>query len=274
MLLSPVDTVVACSTPAVAELYRRLGYRIAGVEGTRDDHPAYPWSLLERLTAGDEGLAGPRPDDPTRVVRVRFRDADVSTAAVELESRIGAEIAAYLDGLPVGSRAAQFRQDFRRHAGADFDFTVIGEQTIELTAGDAMELLSKVNYTGNWLSETHEQFFGLTWSGWVELVTSLEFTVDVRSGAWRNDWLVEHRFAAVADLLDPDGQPLAWPVTHLLLVARQPPQPETADPPSRRHAHVALKGPLDFHGDMRMSPGKGGGGRCCWRHRDRSMPSG
>lgn len=55
VVLSPDDTVVACSTPVVAELYRQLGFRIAAVEGTGDDHPAYPWSLLEQLATGDEG---------------------------------------------------------------------------------------------------------------------------------------------------------------------------------------------------------------------------
>lgn len=113
---------------------------------------------------------------------------------------------------------------------------MIGERTIELTAADAMEFLSKVSYTGNWLSETHEQFCGLSWSDWVALVTSLGFTVDARSGAWRNDWLVEHRFAAVTDLLDPDDQPPR--------LARHPPPP--GRPPTFR-----LTPPL---GDMRMSP--------------------
>jgi hypothetical protein len=34
--LEPANTVVACSTPEVADLYRRLGFAIAGVEASRD----------------------------------------------------------------------------------------------------------------------------------------------------------------------------------------------------------------------------------------------
>jgi hypothetical protein len=40
--------------------------------------------------------------------------------------------------------------------------------------------------------------------------------------AWRNDWIVEHRLAPVASLSSVDGDPVPWPVTHSLLVARRP----------------------------------------------------
>src|SRR4051794_40329931 len=54
--LSPADTVVACSTPQVAALYEKLGFRIAPVEA--DPAPATaperPWDVLLRLAAGDE----------------------------------------------------------------------------------------------------------------------------------------------------------------------------------------------------------------------------
>lgn len=49
---APTDTVVACSTPAVAELYARLGFPIAPVERDHPDNPPYPWELLERIATG------------------------------------------------------------------------------------------------------------------------------------------------------------------------------------------------------------------------------
>lgn len=48
----PADTVVACSTPAVADLYARLGFSIAPVERDHPDQPPYPWELLERVATG------------------------------------------------------------------------------------------------------------------------------------------------------------------------------------------------------------------------------
>src|SRR3712207_1441629 len=53
--LTPADTVVACSTPEVAALYEKLGFRIAGVEADEPgEPPARPWEVLMRLAAGDE----------------------------------------------------------------------------------------------------------------------------------------------------------------------------------------------------------------------------
>lgn len=54
------------------------------------------------------------------------------------------------------------------------------------------------------------------------LVASVGLEIDERSGPWRNDWLVENRFAPVASLTDLDDEPLDRPDTHLPLVARRP----------------------------------------------------
>jgi hypothetical protein len=86
-----------------------------------------------------------------------------------------------------------------------------------------MEFLSKYTYTENWLSETHEQFCGLSWSDWVRLVRAAGFQVDGRSGPWRNEWLVENVFDSACRLTDDRGAEMAWPVTHLLLVASRSP---------------------------------------------------
>jgi hypothetical protein len=96
------------------------------------------------------------------------------------------------------------------------------ERTIELRLADAMEFLETVSYTRNWLSEMHEQFCALSWADWRELVASVGLEIDERSGPWRNDWLVENRFAPAASLLGLDDEPLDWPDTHMLLVARRP----------------------------------------------------
>jgi SAM-dependent methyltransferase len=64
--LTPGDTVVACSTPEVAELYERLGFDIAAVEADAPTIPERPWEVLLRLAAGDEswrGLAHPATVD-------------------------------------------------------------------------------------------------------------------------------------------------------------------------------------------------------------------
>ena len=55
-------------------------------------------------------------------------------------------------------------------------------------------LRARKDYTDNWLSEAHEQFCGLEYADWKELLADTGFEVDG----------------------------LDWPVTHVLLVARRP----------------------------------------------------
>jgi len=121
------------------------------------------------------------------------------------------EAAAYVAGLSTRARLDQFARDFQ------FPFSAS-----PLTLGDAMDFLTHKDYSDNWPAETQEQFCGLEFADWKALLTDVGFTLDPASHTSRNDWIIEHRIAPVASLTQPDGRPLAWPDTHVLLVARRP----------------------------------------------------
>ena len=53
LVLTPRNCVVACSTPDVIELYRRLGFTIAPVELGHPDAPQRPWDVLTLLAQDD-----------------------------------------------------------------------------------------------------------------------------------------------------------------------------------------------------------------------------
>ena len=92
-----------------------------------------------------------------------------------------------------------------------------------LTLREAMEFLTRKDYVDNWLSESHERFCDLTGPRWADLLTAAGFELEPGSGAWRNEWVVEHAFAPVAALHDATtGDPVDWPDTHVLTVARRP----------------------------------------------------
>jgi SAM-dependent methyltransferase len=153
------------------------------------------------------------PDGRDRRVRLRLRDDDgVHAAHRDLAGLGQEEIADYIGSLSTRSRLAQFAGDFHFPLEA-------GE---ELPLGDAMEFLEHKDYADNWLSEAHERFCGLEFADWKALLTDVGFEIDPASRAWRNDWLVEHRMRPVAELSTVRGEPLDWPVTHVLLVARRP----------------------------------------------------
>ena len=163
------------------------------------------------------------PNEGGRRVRLVFHEPGLKTAAREWSGDSSEQVRGYLESLTPAGRFQQFGQDFRRNAKAPFQFTVLDDRTVELTLRDAMEFLSKYTYVENWLSETHERFCALSWSDWVQLVNAAGFTVDDRSGPWRNDWMVANVFGAAARLTDEHGETIDWPVTHLLLVAQRPP---------------------------------------------------
>ncbi|WP_027346256.1 class I SAM-dependent methyltransferase [Hamadaea tsunoensis] len=81
--LSPDDTIVACSTPAVSALYERLGFDIAWVEAdpAHRPEPERPWDVLLRLASGDptwQELAHPATID----VYARYQLADLVRTVV------------------------------------------------------------------------------------------------------------------------------------------------------------------------------------------------
>jgi hypothetical protein len=159
------------------------------------------------------------PDDPDRVVRLVFHDPGTRHPATDLTALPGDAVHGHLAVLTPAARFGQFAVDFRRGAKVPFDYEVLDDRTVRLQLADAMEFLTRFSYIDNWLSETHEQFCALSWRDWVALASEVGLEVDPRSGAWRNEWLVEHVFEPTAALVTDNGDRLDWPITHLLLAA-------------------------------------------------------
>lgn len=95
-------------------------------------------------------------------------------------------------------------------------------KTVRLRLRDAMEFMSKFTYSDSWLSECHECFCTLSWPDWIDLLESVGFRIDPRSGSWRNEWMVENMFKPAADLTSIDGDSIPWPATHVFSIASRP----------------------------------------------------
>ena len=160
------------------------------------------------------------PDEPERPVVLRLDDSDGENPDGVAELEALADPAAYVGRLSTRARFFQFAHDFRRNARVPFAYDVRADGLV-LRLADAMDFLTRKDYVDNWLSETHEQFCGLNFSGWSAIAERAGFTIDPASNAWRNDWVIENRIAPVATITTPDGDPITWPVTHQLLIARR-----------------------------------------------------
>lgn len=165
------------------------------------------------------------PADPDRAVSLELATDDgiaLDRARTDLDALDGAEVAGWVASLSTRSRFVQFAHDFARLARVDFPHEFVGDAA-RLRHADAMEFMTRKDYVDNWLSECHERFTTLSWDGWQQVARDAGFVVEAASHAWRNDWLVDHRFAGTAVLRDAgSGAALPWPDTHVLLVARRP----------------------------------------------------
>ncbi|MBO0868210.1 MAG: class I SAM-dependent methyltransferase [Micromonosporaceae bacterium] len=176
-------------------------------------------------------VCGPAGRDRTVLMRLSTTDgASPDSARRDLGELALGEVAAYVAGLSTRARLDQFATDYR----FPMDYTARPDGAVEIRLADAMDFLTHKDYVDNWLSEAHEQFCGMEYADWVALLREVGFEVDPVSRAWRNDWIVQHRLARpdagsthpagkpIASLSTLDGEPLDWPETHVLLVARRP----------------------------------------------------
>jgi hypothetical protein len=62
---------------------------------------------------------------------------------------------------------------------------------VEIRLADAMDYLTRKDYADNWFSEMHEQFCGLEFADWKELLDRRRLRARPGLAATRNDWIVD-----------------------------------------------------------------------------------
>ncbi|BDI28227.1 hypothetical protein CCAX7_002780 [Capsulimonas corticalis] len=86
---------------------------------------------------------------------------------------------------------------------------------------DAMEFITKMEYTDNWASEMHEEFGFWAFDDWKRELTAAGFALHPASQPYVNEWRVANIFTGHVRLEDMDGAPLPWPVTNMVLVGEK-----------------------------------------------------
>ena len=131
--------------------------------------------------------------------------------------------AANVAALSTVARFARFRRDFRPHEAHPNAEAVVreGRTVSRLPLGCAMEFVTKMDYTDNWLSEMHEAFCFWNFADWTRALAEAGLTVLSGSHAYVNPWRVEHSFQKRVRLYGLDGMPLPFPVTNMVLPAEK-----------------------------------------------------
>lgn len=133
----------------------------------------------------------------------------------------------YLQSLSTWSRFQRFVSDYRRAEGEVVSYRLEergGRSYAVLRLRDAVEFMTKKDYTDSWYSEMHERFCFWSYEDWVAAVESVGFAVHPDSGPWRNDWIVENRWKPSVRLYratEKRLQPLPYPPTTIRLVAEK-----------------------------------------------------
>jgi SAM-dependent methyltransferase len=222
-LRSPVDTVICNST--LHELYSYAGGAEAVRGYLRMKHAQL--RMGGRLVARD--VVGPSQRTRTVLLWCNPDDgiADHATATPTAQDT-PQTLEARLDRLSSAARFRRFALDFlpqTRPAGAQAfaweEASTPRGPGFRLAQEHAMELVTKMSYTDNWLSEMHEQFCFWDIDEWRAELAAAGFRVLAGTRAYVNAWRVEHRFAGRVALFDPDGTPLPFPVTNMVLVGEK-----------------------------------------------------
>ena len=118
----------------------------------------------------------------------------------------------------------RFSKDFRREEGFSLNYEIVdrnGEEFFRLRYEEAAEFLLTKDYRDNWESEMHERFCFWSYSDWVKALKEAGFEVDGRSSVFTNPWIEENRFEGKAELFTEFGEPLEYPPTNCILIARK-----------------------------------------------------
>lgn len=136
------------------------------------------------------------------------------------EAVAGADVA----NLCTWSRFLRFTQDFRPgEPRLNFARVEAGGQTLfALSLRLAMEFIAKMGYADNWQSEMHEAFCFWDFADWTRELGGAGFKLVPGSHAYVNPWRVAHSFTGKVRLATPQGQPLAFPATNMVLAAEKP----------------------------------------------------
>ena len=172
------------------------------------------------------------PENPKRRILLELSITDGTAPSTEELARdrkrlqgTGAALGDWLTSLSTYSRFLVFAQDFRKSEGYRLEWKDAGQRTthrlVNISLGDAMEFLSKKDYTDNWESEIHETFCFWSFPQWKKNLEDAGFTVSEKSHALTNEWIVNNRWLGKARILDESENPLPWPPTNGILIAEK-----------------------------------------------------
>lgn len=194
--------------------------------GSRADLLAFIQNRYDELAPGgvwiNRDVVGPNQKE--QMVHMMLAETDGRNENTDAEFPTREELATYLRGLSTRARFHRFVRDFRRQEGYTLRYEEVkhGADTyFRLSLRDACEFMSRKDYVDNWQSEMHETFCFWDFDEWKNTLEEVGFTVTPQSYAYTNTWIVKNRLEGKVVLCNEHFEPMAWPVTGMIMVARK-----------------------------------------------------
>jgi SAM-dependent methyltransferase len=183
------------------------------------------------------------PENKEQEVWLRANTTDGSNEEIFKEFDSPTELSHHINGLSTHARFKRFAKEFledMRTAGKRGQESVVQykEETLDdvpyfiLSLKDAVEFMSRKDYTDNWKSELNEEFAFMSFSEWKKFVSLLGFQIVENpnepaqsSRIYTNPWIVENRYEGKTNLFTMKNgslEPLPYPVTNMVLIAQKP----------------------------------------------------
>ena len=130
----------------------------------------------------------------------------------------------HLQSLSTYARFLRFAKDFRAGEGYRLHYKEVNLENknyIQLKLHDAVEFLTRKDYTDNWQSEMHETFCYWDFNEWKNHLADAGFIISPSSHVFTNEWIAANRWKGKAELfISENGKPqkMDYPVTHMILV--------------------------------------------------------
>lgn len=166
------------------------------------------------------------PDDKEKEVLLLL-EKESGHADYDKQFTDQAGLSRHLQELSTFGRFLRFANDFRQKEGYKMQFQLVpleGKEFVQLKLQDAMEFLTKKDYTDNWESEMHETFCFWSFNDWKAIMEENGFAIKPQSTSYANSWIVNNRLVGKATLFEQtEGKlrQLEYPDMNMILVAEK-----------------------------------------------------
>ena len=178
------------------------------------------------------------PENKDQEIYMSLNTEDGSDEDIYREFSSKGELTQHLSGLSTYARFKRFARDYlARKMGSPNNFEYEESSSpdgkiVKLRLKDAIEFMTKKDYTDNWQSELNEEFAFWDFNQYKKALIEAGFRVienpnepSLGSRVYRNQWIVDNRWKNKVELYcvgKNDLEKMEYPVTTMVLVAEKP----------------------------------------------------